>query len=63
MISHFNTRWKGRVRMSTKAAERRKLHGTGKEYWRRLGADISRDIQVPTCYHRHYIYCYRALTS
>ena len=29
--------------MSTKAAERRKLHGTGKEYWRRLGADIIRD--------------------
>ena len=29
--------------MSTKAAERRKLHGSGKEYWRRLGADLLRD--------------------
>ncbi len=29
--------------MSTKAAERKKIHGTGKEYWRRLGADIKRD--------------------
>ena len=29
--------------MSTKAAERRKMHGTGKMYWRRLGADIKRD--------------------
>jgi putative aldouronate transport system permease protein len=29
--------------MSTSAAERKKLHGTGKVYWRRLGADISRD--------------------
>ena len=28
--------------MSTKA-ERKKLHGTGKEYWRRLGADLQRD--------------------
>ena len=29
--------------MSTKAAERKKVHGTGREYWRRLGADIKRD--------------------
>ena len=29
--------------MSTKAAERRALHGTGKEYWRRLRAEIKRD--------------------
>ena len=29
--------------MSTSAAERKKLHGTGKVYWRRLRADISRD--------------------
>ena len=29
--------------MTTKAAERRAMHGTGKAYWRRLGAEIRRD--------------------
>ena len=29
--------------MSTRAAERKKLHGTGIVYWHRLGADIKRD--------------------
>ena len=29
--------------MSTKAQERRMLHGTGKEYWRRLWSEIKRD--------------------
>ena len=29
--------------MSAKAAERKKLHGTGLVYWHRLGTDISRD--------------------
>ena len=28
--------------MTTKAAERRAVHGTGKVYWQRLGADIRR---------------------
>ncbi len=29
--------------MSSKTVERRALHGTGKVYWRRLGADVKRD--------------------
>ncbi len=29
--------------MTTKAAERRAVHGTGKQYWRRLGNEIRRD--------------------
>jgi len=29
--------------MTTKAAERRAVHGTGKDYWRRLGAEVRRD--------------------
>ncbi len=29
--------------MTTKAAERRAVHGTGKMYWKRLGAEIRRD--------------------
>ena len=29
--------------MSKKSEERRALHGTGKEYWRRLGSEIKRD--------------------
>ncbi|MBR2822818.1 MAG: sugar ABC transporter permease [Clostridia bacterium] len=29
--------------MTTKAAERRAVHGTGKVYWRRLGAEVRRD--------------------
>ena len=29
--------------MTTKAAERRALHGTGKQYWQRLGAEVRRD--------------------
>ena len=29
--------------MTTKAAERRAVHGTGKKYWSRLGAEIRRD--------------------
>ena len=29
--------------MTTKAAERRAVHGTGKVYWQRLGAEIKRD--------------------
>ena len=29
--------------MSSKAAERRALHGTGKEYWRRLRSEVKRD--------------------
>jgi len=29
--------------MTTKAAERRAVHGTGKAYWKRLGAEIKRD--------------------
>lgn len=36
------------MRMSTKAAECKKLHGTGKEYWRRLGADLKRDKSLST---------------
>ena len=29
--------------MSIKTAERKALHGTGKEYWRRLCAEVKRD--------------------
>jgi len=29
--------------MGSKKAERRALHGTGKQYWRRLGAEVRRD--------------------
>ena len=29
--------------MTIKAAERRAMHGTGKQYWRRLGSEIRRD--------------------
>ncbi len=29
--------------MSSKAAERRLVHGTGKEYWRRLRSEVKRD--------------------
>ena len=29
--------------MSTKAAERRAIHGTGKRYWQKLRADLLRD--------------------
>ena len=29
--------------MSTKVAERKALHGSGREYWRRLGAEVRRD--------------------
>ena len=29
--------------MSTKAQERKAMHGTGKVYWRRLGSEIRRD--------------------
>ena len=29
--------------MTTKAAERRAVHGTGKAYWRRLGSEVRRD--------------------
>ena len=29
--------------MSTKAAERRALHGTGRRYWKKLGSEIKRD--------------------
>ena len=29
--------------MTTKVAERRAVHGTGKAYWRRLGAEVRRD--------------------
>ena len=29
--------------MGRKAAERRAVHGTGKDYWRRLGAEVRRD--------------------
>ena len=29
--------------MTTKAAERKAVHGTGKQYWRRLGSEIRRD--------------------
>ena len=29
--------------MSSKAAERRAVHGTGKQYWRRLGSEVKRD--------------------
>ena len=29
--------------MSEKAAAKKAVYGTGKEYWRRLGADIVRD--------------------
>ncbi len=29
--------------MTTKAAERRAVHGTGKVYWKRLGAEVKRD--------------------
>ena len=29
--------------MTTKAAERRAVHGTGKVYWKRLGAEAKRD--------------------
>ena len=29
--------------MSSKAAERRAVHGTGKQYWRRLGSEVRRD--------------------
>jgi len=29
--------------MNAKAAERRAMHGTGKQYWKRLGADLIRD--------------------
>lgn len=29
--------------MTTKATEKKAIHGTGKEYWRRLGADFIRD--------------------
>ncbi len=29
--------------MTTKAAERRAVHGSGKDYWKRLGAEVRRD--------------------
>ena len=29
--------------MTTKAAERRAVHGRGKVYWKRLGAEVRRD--------------------
>ena len=32
-----------RISMSEKATPIKALHGTGKEYWRRLGADLMRD--------------------
>lgn len=35
-------RLKGEVRMTTRAQERRAIHGTGRQYWKRLGADIRR---------------------